>query len=431
MVCFKNHYHSIGTDFDAPAPIGRRASAAAESANDVGGTYRGIWCTMIEVGERTSYSRQRGGGGRWRAQFRSPHRRGRTRTGAMAFRTLFALAALVALAATSTSETSQPRLIDFDPWAWLPASRNRSPSIMDYFFPPSRTPKQSNLDPPHDREPPRTTVSRPTVGGETLPPTTVETRTASPARKATTTLTKNKSTNTIRSSTNTVTATASGGLKTKKLPQKISASPDTTIDYEITKNAKTEISTDSTTVSVRTSNESSTPRPTKHYTIHPVRTTERTTLTDVETTYDTESTEIVDDPTEDGATGTTSAEFKETSPALNTATVAESRATSDATGASTQPVDSSTEPADSREGYLPLRDRPAQTHVKINDQTKKEGRLVAISSLKITIISIQTARVREKEHLNSMAEAVTLSIISREKAGCITSDNVQTKKERN
>ncbi|XP_037302494.1 uncharacterized protein LOC119192838, partial [Manduca sexta] len=30
--------------------------------------------------------------------------------------------------------------VDFNPWSWLSsANRNRSPSIMDYFFPPSRT----------------------------------------------------------------------------------------------------------------------------------------------------------------------------------------------------------------------------------------------------------------------------------------------------
>lgn len=121
---------------------------------------------------------------------------------------------------------------------------------------------------------------------------------------------------------------------------------------------------------------STTAKPTKRYTIHPVRTTEKTTVMETDTTLESESTETVADMSEE-TTGTTfsvpseTTGSKETAPTLST--VAESRATDGGT-ASTSTAETSTpsDAADSREGYLPLRDKPQQTHVKINEQTKKE-----------------------------------------------------------
>lgn len=102
-----------------------------------------------------------------------------------------------------------------------------------------------------------------------------------------------------------------------------------------------------------------------------MRTTETPTVQDTETTLNSDSTETVSDF---GTAGTTADGPKETAPTLSTAD--ETRYTDAGTGStatveSTTPTDS-TEPADSREGYLPLRDKPQQTHVKINEQTKKE-----------------------------------------------------------
>lgn len=71
--------------------------------------------------------------------------------------------------------------------------------------------------------------------------------------------------------------------------------------------------------------------------------------------------------------GTTAEGPKDTAPTLSTADDSRSTDAEMASTAteSTTPTDS-TEPADSREGYLPLRDKPHQNHVKINEQTKKE-----------------------------------------------------------
>lgn len=97
------------------------------------------------------------------------------------------------------------------------------------------------------------------------------------------------------------------------------------------------------------------------------------TVQDTETTANSDSTETFSDF---DTSGTTAEGPKETVPTLST--VAESRSTDPGTAStasveSTTETDSTAEPADSREGYLPLRDKPQpQTHVKINEQTKKE-----------------------------------------------------------
>lgn len=249
--------------------------------------------------------------------------------------TVIALAALAAAAA----DAPRPRLIDFNPWAWLPANRNQSPSIMDYFFPPSRTPKQATNF-PADRTP--------IVTESTPAPTTLEERSTTYGKKIST------KTKTTVPATN---PTASMPPKTKKSTRK----PTTTQEPKITQ-TKTETTIDAT---------ATTYRPTKKYTIRPVvRTTETLTVQDTEMTMSADSTETVSVDT----AGTTLDEPKETAPTLSTAD--DTHAT-DAGTVSTATVESSTqtdstEPADSREGYIPLRDKPQQTHVKINDQTKKE-----------------------------------------------------------
>lgn len=105
-----------------------------------------------------------------------------------------------------------------------------------------------------------------------------------------------------------------------------------------------------------------------------MRTTETPTIADTETTANSESTETVSDF---DTSETTVVDSKETA-APTLTTVSETRFT-DAGTASTATVESTTltdttlaDSADSREGYLPLRDKPQQTHVKINEQTKKE-----------------------------------------------------------
>lgn len=269
-------------------------------------------------------------------------------------RSLIVVFALAALAVVITADDPpRPRLIDFNPWAWLPSNRNRSPSIMDYFFPPSRTPKQSNLDPPADRTPPETTSH--TVEN-TPAPTTLEERSTTYAKKIST---KTKSTAPVTN------PTATTPPKTKKSTRK----PITVTTTEIkTTQTKTEAPASTTKDATVTTYKP----PTKHYTIRPVvRTTETPTVQDTETTLNSDSTETVSDFE---TAGTTVDGPKDTAPTLSTAE--ESRSTdagtaSTATVESTTPTDS-TEPADSREGYLPLRDKPQQTHVKINEQTKKE-----------------------------------------------------------
>lgn len=268
-------------------------------------------------------------------------------------RSLIVVVALAALAAVVTADDSpRPRLIDFNPWAWLPSTRNRSPSIMDYFFPPSRTPKQSNLEPPADRRPPETTSH--TVEN-TPAPTTIEDRSTTYAKKIST---KTKSTAPVTN------PTATTPPKTKKATRKPIA--PTTVEAKPTQ-TKTEVpatTKDATVTTYRT--------PTKHYTIRPVvRTTETPTVQDTETTLNSDSTETVSDF---DTVGTTADGPKETAPTLSTA---DDLRSTDAGTASTATLDASTptestEPADSREGYLPLRDKPQQTHVKINEQTKKE-----------------------------------------------------------
>ncbi|XP_053611967.1 uncharacterized protein dsx-c73A [Plodia interpunctella] len=263
-----------------------------------------------------------------------------------------ALAALHLAAA----EPPRPRLIDFNPFAWLPTNRNRSPSIMDYFFPPSRTPKQSSLEPPADRAPPQTTVPQTTLDNTPAPTTVIEDRPTTLARKVSS---KTKS---------TIPSTATIPPKTKKVTRK-PITIDTTLETKTTQTTK--IQTQASTVKVTTV--PSTYRPTKHYTIRPVvRTTETPTVQDTETTSD--STETVSDF---DTSGTTIGDLKDT---VSTSSIVEDTKSTDSGSAtaststmeSTTPTDSTAEPADSREGYLPLRDKPQQTHVKINEQTKKE-----------------------------------------------------------
>ncbi|XP_026749876.2 zonadhesin [Galleria mellonella] len=263
--------------------------------------------------------------------------------------------ALAALAIAVAADPPRPRLIDFNPFAWLPTNRNGSPSIMDYFFPPSRTPKQSSLDPPADRTPPQIHITQ-TTQDNTPAPTTTEERSTTLARKVSS---KTKA---------TIASTATIPPKTKK-PSRKPTTVDTTIETKIPQTTK--VQTPASTTKVTTV--PPTNRPTKHYTIRPtVRTTETPTIQDTETTNSdsTETVSVFD------TAGTMTVDTKETVPTLSTAE--ESRST-DAGTASTVPVESTTptdstaaEPADSREGYLPLRDKPQQTHVKINEQTKKE-----------------------------------------------------------
>lgn len=266
-------------------------------------------------------------------------------------RPLIALCALAALfTITAADDPPRPRLIDFNPWAWLPSNRNRSPSIMDYFFPPSRTPKQSNLDPPADRKPPPITTVE-----NTPAPTTIEERSTTYAKKISS---KTKST---APATN---PTATSPPKTKKSTRK----PTTTTEVKTTQ-TKTDFPTQTMKDSSATTNRG----PTKHYTIRPiVRTTETPTVQDTETTLNSDSTETVSDI---DTLGTTADEPKETAPTLSTADdvrFTDPGTASTATVESTTQTDNTVEPADSREGYLPLRDKPQQTHVKINEQTKKE-----------------------------------------------------------
>ncbi|KAL0870585.1 hypothetical protein ABMA27_005547 [Loxostege sticticalis] len=265
-------------------------------------------------------------------------------------RPLATLLALAALAALVAADAPRPRLIDFNPFAWLPSNRNRSPSIMDYFFPPSRTPKQSSLDPPADRKPPPTVPE--TTLDNTPAPTTLEERSTTYSRKVST---KTKS---------TLPVTATSPPKTKK-PSRKPIPVETTLEAKTTQTTKIE----PPPPTVRVTTVPTTYRPTKHYSIRPVVRTETPTVQDIETTSS-DSTETV---SESETAGTTAEDAKETVPTLSTAE--ELRSTdaglSTATVESTTPTDT-TDAADSREGYLPLRDKPQQTHVKINDQTKKE-----------------------------------------------------------
>ncbi|XP_047505795.1 zonadhesin [Pieris napi] len=257
----------------------------------------------------------------------------------------YVILALVALA--SASEPSKPRLIDFNPWSWIPNNRNKSPSIMDYFFPPSRTPKQSNLDPPADRQPP--TVQTTMDDAATM--TTINERPTTMARK---------SHNKIKTTIPAPRPTATAPPKLKKTSHK-TVPTETTVETKVTQTIKYESSTTKVPV---------TSRPTKHYSIRPLRTTETPFVQETASTMNLNS-----DITETIAVetlGTTNEIVKETVvPTLSTdqhSTEGSSTITMD----STTFTDSTTEPADSREGYLPLRDKPQQTHVKINDQTKKE-----------------------------------------------------------
>ncbi|OWR53246.1 hypothetical protein KGM_203129 [Danaus plexippus plexippus] len=278
---------------------------------------------------------------------------------------LFALVALAALAAVH-ADPPRPRLIDFNPWSWIPSNRNKSPSIMDYFFPPSRTPKNSNLDPPADRQPP--TVF--TIQDNTPTMTTIQERPTTVARK---------SHNKIKTTVSVFRPTATAPPKTKKSSQKHVAT-DTTIEIKTTPAIKTE------TFPPTTTTVTSSAKPPKRYSIKPVRTTETPTVQDTESTVNvnSDSTETVIG-TE--TSGTTAEITKETAVTSNIAT--ETRTTDSNTGTETTIMAESTvtEPADSREGYLPLRDKPHQTHVKINEQTNKEKGVLRKSCLHPSILT--------------------------------------------
>lgn len=285
------------------------------------------------------------------AQSRSDRHSGRTRTSAMT-RSLYALLALAALAA-ATAEPPRPRLIDFNPWSWLPNNRNKSPSIMDYFFPPSRTPKQSFLDPPADRQPPpvQTTLDvSPTM-------TTIQERLTTLSRK---------SHNKVKTTASSFRPTASTPPKTKKSTHK-NVATETTTDPKTTQTTKIETSPPTTYIV------NATVKPPKRYTIRPIRTTETPVIQETESTVNTNS-----DSTETvvaiDTSGTTIEVTKDTVPTLSTAADTRSTEGTASTGTETtlMPDSTATEPADSREGYLPLRDKPQATHVKINEQTNKE-----------------------------------------------------------
>ncbi|CAK1581004.1 unnamed protein product [Parnassius mnemosyne] len=263
--------------------------------------------------------------------------------------------ALAAAFAVTAADQSRPRILDFNPWSWLPSNSNRSPSVMDYFFPPSRTPKNSNLDPPADRTPPKT---NPTTIDETLTTTSFQERPTTHARKS-----SNKSK--LNASLPHTTASP----KTKKIVHR-TTDTDTTFDSKTTLDIKMENVAQTTIKAAMTT---STARPTKHYTIRPIiRTASTSTTQETESTLNTNS-----DSTETVAVdtvGTTDENIKAT---LSTTSIPESRSTDAGTAStateSTNLMESTlAEEPDSREGYLPLRDKPQQTHVKINEQTKKE-----------------------------------------------------------
>ncbi|VVC88161.1 unnamed protein product [Leptidea sinapis] len=250
---------------------------------------------------------------------------------------LFALAALA-----SAVDPPSPRLIDFNPWSWLPSSRNKSPFIMDYFFPPSRTPKQSNLDPPADRQPP--TVQ--TTMDDAM--TTINGRQTTLSRRI-----HNK----IKTTVPAPRPTATVPPKTKKSHK--TTPTDTTTQSKTTQSPKLEITTTKVPV---------TSRPTKHYSIKPVRTTETTQDTASTMNTNMDSTETVGLET----LGTTSDIVKDTGVPTTSTAEGHSTEASTTTDSTTIQDSTTTEPADSREGYLPLRDKPQQTQVKINEETKKE-----------------------------------------------------------
>ncbi|XP_013169900.1 PREDICTED: uncharacterized protein LOC106119453 [Papilio xuthus] len=262
-----------------------------------------------------------------------------------------ALAALAIVAADATDDLSRPRILDFNPWSWLPSNSNRSPSVMDYFFPPSRTPKNSNLDPPADRSPPKmyTTIADTLTTGNQEHPTTLSRKSGSKSK--------------ITASPTRITAS----LKTKKNAHK-------TVDTEISPESKTTppvMSNNVTQAPIQVVVTTTTARPTKHYTIRPLIRTTATDTVETESTLNTES-----DSTETVAvfdTAGTTAENVKVTPTFSTTESRSETGTASTGTESTTLVDSTlAEEPDSREGYLPLRDKPPQTHVKINEQTKKE-----------------------------------------------------------
>ncbi|XP_041980467.1 uncharacterized protein LOC121734116 [Aricia agestis] len=256
-------------------------------------------------------------------------------------RTALVLLALAAVACAG-ADAPQPRLVDFNPWSWIPTTRNRSPSIMDYFFPPSRTPKQSSLDPPADRQPPTTVDDL----------TTVDERVTTTARRS-----HNKNKVTIPTAKLTTTTQP----KTKKSSHKHIAT-DTTVETRTTPPVKTETTQTTNVVTTTTA------KPPKRYTIRTVRTTVTPPAPETESTVNanSDSTETVP-----GVETTMSAEVVKDAAPVTTTVDRSTDATSTGTESTTL-TDTTAEPVDSREGYLPLRDKPQQNHVKINEQTNKE-----------------------------------------------------------
>ncbi|CAG4943877.1 unnamed protein product [Parnassius apollo] len=269
-------------------------------------------------------------------------------------RLLFHALALAAAFSITAADQSRPRILDFNPWSWLPSNSNRSPSVMDYFFPPSRTPKNSNLDPPADRSPPKT---NPTTIDETLTTTSFQERSTTNARKSSN---KSKLTASLPHTT--------ASPKTKKIVHR-TTDTDTTSDSKTTLDITLE-NVAQTTIKAPTT---STARPTKHYSIRPIiRTASTLTTQETESTLNTNS-----DSTETVAVDTVRTTVENIKATVSTTSIPEPRSTdagtaSTATESTTVMESTLADEPDSREGYLPLRDKPQQTHVKINEQTKKE-----------------------------------------------------------
>lgn len=224
---------------------------------------------------------------------------------------------------------------------------------MDYLFPPSRTPKQSILDPPADRRPPPTVQ---TTIQDTPTMTTLQERATTLGRK---------SHNKVKTTASSIRPTASTPTKTKKNSHK-NVATDTTVDTKTTQTLKTE--------TVPTTNfVTATVKPPKRYTIRPVRTTATPAARETESTINTNS-DVTETVSVSDVSGTTADVAKDTASTQSTVVETHSTDGTTSTGVESTTLTESTvtESADSREGYLPLRDKPQQNHVKINEQTNKE-----------------------------------------------------------
>lgn len=224
---------------------------------------------------------------------------------------------------------------------------------MDYFFPPSRTPKQSILDPPADRRPPPTVQT-----------TLEDSPTMTTLQERPTTLSR-KSHNKIKTTASAIRPTSSTPPKTKKSSHK-NVVTDTTVDSKTTQTLKIETAVPTTNFVTATV------KPPKRYTIRPVRTTETPVVSETESTVNTNS-EITETISTD-VSSTTAEVTKDIVSTLSTLIETHSTDGTTNTGIESTTLTESTvtESADSREGYLPLRDKPQHNVVKINEQTNKE-----------------------------------------------------------